>query len=107
VKFDALAQLEGPGQAVVGDLPGLGQLGLDVHRILAEDDQVLEDLDAGLDGLAVGGLGQVKRDRVAAAAPDKGPAGRRLVGTPAARGQQAQDQEHTGHQFAHTFLLLR
>ena len=59
VELDALAQLEGPGQPVVGNLPGLGQLGLDVHGVLAEDDQVLEHLDAGLDRLAVRGLGQV------------------------------------------------
>ena len=101
MELDALAQLERPGEPVVGHAPGLGQLRLDVHGVLAEDHQVLEHLDAGLDRLAVGRLRQVERNRVAPAAPYEGSAGG-LFGRPAERGQQAQGQNHSDHEFAHT-----
>src|SRR5690606_33894145 len=63
VELHALAELEGPVQAGVVGLPGLRELGLEVGGSGGDADQVLEDLAADPEGLAVTGVEGVERDR--------------------------------------------
>ena len=90
------AQVEGPAQAVVADLPAAGQLGEDLGRPGLVGDQVLVEVVADLEGLAVVLQGRVETDGVGAPSEDQHPL--RLGGGAAAAGGQKQQGAESGGQ---------
>ena len=64
VEGDALAQLEGVGEPVLRDRPGLGEPGHDLGGLVREGDQGLHDPPAHAVGVEVGDLGRVERHRL-------------------------------------------
>ncbi len=73
VERDVIAQVERPGPPVRRDVPGLGELRLDIGGAGLPADQALVDQLADLDRLAVGHEHGVERDHIGGLGDDEDP----------------------------------